>query len=322
MNKANAFTVAVIIILCLPIFGIGLLILYFTGTMFFAPLMVMVYITIGTLLAMKLLAIQKYRKVLVRSVIIGLLLSILFAIPGIYHKTRPVVQPTNVNLFEYSPFNENTKAVQLEEEATYRISSQLPVIDGATALYPIYAAFAQAVYPEKEYDPYYSDVMSNRTGSAYDSLINGEVDIIFVLAPSDEQVELAKSMGRELKLTPIGKEAFVFFINDKNPVDSLTTDEIKGIYSGQITNWKDVGGKNKSIRAFQRDENSGSQTALQHFMGDTPIMDPPVEDIATLMGTMLDVVTDYKNYQNAIRSEEHTSELQSRGHLVCRLLLE
>ena len=65
-----------------------------------------------------------------------------------------------------------------------QIEDELPVIDGATALYPIYAAFAQAVYPEKEYQPYGSEVMSNRTGVAYSNLINGKVDIIFALEPS------------------------------------------------------------------------------------------------------------------------------------------
>src|SRR5690606_20922097 len=81
---------------------------------------------------------------------------------------------------------------------------------------------------------------------------------------------------------------------------SLTEDEIKGIYSGKITNWKDVGGKNDEIRAFQRPENSGSQTALQNFMGLTPIMKPPTEDVMSLMGTVIGEVSDYKNHKNAI----------------------
>ena len=63
---------------------------------------------------------------------------------------------------------------------------------------------------------------------------------------------------------------------------------------------KKLAERRKDIRAFQRPEDSGSQTALQQFMGDVPIMDPPVEDIATLMGTIIDQVSDYKNYSNAI----------------------
>ena len=126
----------------------------------------------------------------------------------------------------------------------------MPVIDGATALYPIYAAFAQAVYPEKDYDPYGSEVMSNRTGAAYANLINGKADIIFASGPSKAQIEQAESVGKELKLTPIGKEAFVFFVNSRNPVENLTEDEIKAIYSGEITNWKERRWEKRSDSCF------------------------------------------------------------------------
>ena len=222
------------------------------------------------------------------------------AIPGIYDKTRPVVRDGYVDTSSYEPFHEQSQVVTLQEPSTLKIEDNLPVIDGATALYPVYSAFARAVYPKKEYYQHDSEVMSNRTGEAYENLINGRVDIIFALAPSEQQLANAERLGKELKLTPIGKEAFVFFVNDKNPVQSLAEDEIKGIYTGDITNWKEVGGKNKDIRAFQRPQDSGSQTALQHFMGDVPIVDPPVEDIASLMGTIIDQVSDYKNYSNAM----------------------
>ena len=110
-------------------------------------------------------------------------------------------------------------------------------------------------------------------------------------------IAMAKKEGT---LTPIGKESFVFFVNAQNEVKGLTVDEIKGIYSGKITNWKDVGGKNKEIRAFQRPEDSGSQTALQKLMGDVPIMDPPVENVIDLMGGIIAQVSTYQNYNNAI----------------------
>ena len=74
----------------------------------------------------------------------------------------------------------------------------------------------------------------------------------------------------------------------------------KGFIRGRSRIGKRWAERGKTIRAFQRPEDSGSQTALQHFMGDVPIMDPPVEDIASLMGTIIDQVSDYKNYNNAI----------------------
>ena len=101
-------------------------------------------------------------------------------------------------------------------------------------------------------------------------------------------------------MTPIGREAFVFFVNKKNPINSLTLEQIRGIYSGEITNWSQVGGNDEDIRAFQRPQDSGSQTALQYLMGDTPIMEAPTDDVVSGMGGIINEVAQYKNYKNAI----------------------
>ena len=286
--------------LLLPIVLVGLLMLYLSAWTFLIQFVIVLYIALGVFLYMSVFDVTKHVKITQRIVVGIIAVSLLFTIPGFYHQTRPVIGDGYLDMTMFEPFVENTKAVYLDQPSTYTIEDNLPVLDGATALYPIYSAFAQAVYPEDYYPIYQSEVMSNRTGEAYENLIYGRADIIFVFAPSDEQMANAKRIGKEMTFTPIGKEAFVFFTHAKNPVKNLSTDKIKGIYSGDITNWKEVGGKNKSIRAFQRPENTGSQSALQRFMGDTPIMKPPVEDIASLMGTMIDQVSSYKNYNNSI----------------------
>jgi phosphate transport system substrate-binding protein len=302
-KKTKAVDVVFVIVimgLLLPFVLIGAVYLWFSGLLFLLPLILSLYVSLGVVLVVITFNRKKHERVVYRVIFAVNALFLIIAIPGIYDKTRPVLQDGYVDTNAYAPFSVNTKTVSLTEPSTLKLNDNLPIIDGATALYPIYSAFAQAVYPEKKYDQFNSEVMSNRTGEAYSNLINGRADIIFTLAPSDQQLATAKRLGKELKLTPIGKEAFVFFVNEKNPVQNLTVDEIKGIYSGEIKNWKEVGGKRKSIRAFQRPEDSGSQTALQHFMDDVTIMDPPVKDIASLMGTVIDQVSDYKNYNNAI----------------------
>jgi phosphate transport system substrate-binding protein len=142
--------------------------------------------------------------------------------------------------------------------------------------------------------------MCNNTIGAYENLINGSVDVIFAARPSKEQVQSAKDKGLEFKLTPIGKEAFVFFANSANPVDGLTSKQIQDIYSGVITNWKEVGGNDEAIRAFQRKENSGSQTMLIKFMEGKNLMTPPKKDRIAGMGEIIKQTADYKNYKNAI----------------------
>ena len=104
----------------------------------------------------------------------------------------------------------------------------------------------------------------------------------------------------EYHLTPIGREAFVFFVNSRNPVTELTVDEIQGIYTGEITNWREVGGEDQSIRPFQRAEDSGSQSALERLMDGLPLVEPELEDRVGTMGGIIQEVASYRNYHNAI----------------------
>lgn len=158
----------------------------------------------------------------------------------------------------------------------------------------------KATYPEGVYEPYRGPVATTTTPSAYSRLIAGNVDMIFAAAPSIGQKRASEEAGVELKMTPIGREAFVFFVNSRNPVDGLSSDEIRGIYSGDVKNWRELGGKNDEIRAFQRPEESGSQTTFINFMGDAPIQQPEIEDVASGMGGIISEVASYRNYKNAI----------------------
>ena len=239
-----------------------------------------------------------------------------------YYNSFEQINEQGVNLTLYDPFREDTLAVSLNEPSTLTLKDNLPRLDGATALYPVYSAFVKAVYPvdydnfiinngdaqvkEKENEaipakPVANEILAcTNTDGAFRRLITGEADIIFIAKPSEAQLQMAKDAGLELKLTPIGREAFVFFVNVKNPVNGLSINNIKRIYSGEVTNWRELGGKNAKIRAFQRPENSGSQTALIRFMGDTPLMTPPTEDVAGGMGGIISRVSSYRNYDNAI----------------------
>ncbi|WP_341280966.1 substrate-binding domain-containing protein [Paenibacillus sp. FSL H8-0537] len=219
-----------------------------------------------------------------------------------YVEKLKIVDDQAINMSNYEPFREGTKAVSLPEPAPLKIRSKLPQLDGSTALYPMYAAFVQAVYKQKEY-PYYgqdSEVQVNGTEDAYNRLIKGEADIIFAPAPSKDQEAQAKAAGVELTLTPIGYEAFIFFVNSRNEVQNLTLEQIQGIYAGELTNWKQFGGANEKIRPFQRRENSGSQTMLQKMMKDKQLMEPAKEDVNSGMGDIIKQTANYRNYKNAI----------------------
>lgn len=261
--------------------------------------------TVGVIIVVNLAIYKKLKHKGIRNgaiVILSLCVVSAVAFEGYqaYEKSLEVVSSQDVDLSEYQPFVEGTKAVLLEEPATLKLKDNLPLLDGATALYPVYSAFAQAVYPKKEYPLWESEVVSSQTSGSIDRLLAGEVDIIFVAHPSESQMNSAKRLGIDLHLTPIGREAFVFFVHSDNPVDTLTIEQIQGIYSGKIRNWSEVGGEDEEIRAFQRPEESGSQSALVKVMGDIPLMEAPAKDIVSAMGGIIRETTNYQNRTNAI----------------------
>lgn len=210
-----------------------------------------------------------------------------------------------VDLSLYQPFSESSRLAVPDTTPSLQLASGHPKLDGATALYPVYAAIAQAVYQPPEGtitdDFAWEYVPCNSTTSAYQRLIEGEVDAIFVAQPSKGQLTRAKESGVELALTPIGREAFVFFVNADNPVQNLTIAQVQDIYSKRVTNWKQVGGPDEPILAFQRPEDSGSQTAmLALVMKDRAIAAPLKEESASSMGGIITQVAGYRNTTAAI----------------------
>ncbi len=215
-----------------------------------------------------------------------------------YNKSITVNTSPNIDIHEYLPFEEDSKIVKTDSK-TLKLTENLPRIDGAAALFPVYSAFVNAVYPNttKLHDGIFE---YNNTPDGYRLLAEKETDIFIGVYPSDEQRTYAEENQTTFEYTPIGTEAFVFFVHKDNSITNLTTEQIKDIYSGKITNWKDVGGKNEKIAAFQRNEGSGSQSMLKRFMGDTPIMDAPTEMVNDLMAGIIEQVADYKSKTNSI----------------------
>ena len=215
-----------------------------------------------------------------------------------YDESITVNTAPNINVHEYLPFKEDSKIVKIDSK-TLKLTEDLPVIDGAAAFFPVYSAFVNAVYPETT--ELYDGVFEyNNTPGGYQLLAEKGIDLFLGVYPSEEQKAYAEECGTTFVYTPVGTEAFVFFVHKDNPIDNLTTEQIKGIYAGQITNWKQVGGKNEEIAAFQRNEGSGSQSMLIRFMDGKPLMEAPTELVNTMMSGIIEQVSDYRSQQGSI----------------------
>lgn len=221
---------------------------------------------------------------------------------------------SSTDFSDYMVYSNPNKLARLNHEPSLIIDkvSEMPRLDGAEACYPLYSAIAKTIYKNIEHiekqamnDPQYNYqngkiVTFTNTVRGYERLIYDEIDMFFGARPSKSQIQQAKEENVEFNLTEIGLEAFVFFVEKDNPIDDISNEDIKKIYSGEITNWKELGGPNQKIIAFQRPENSGSQVMMEYFMGDTKLKEPLTYEKVSPMSGIIKEVAHYNNEEGAI----------------------
>lgn len=198
--------------------------------------------------------------------------------------------------------NENAQMVEnlVEYYDGFFTKANFPHIDGSTATYPLSIELGKELLGLDEIGAK-GFLTHNTTHDAYVNLIDAKADIIFVTQPSPEEEQLAKQNRVELEVVPICKEGFVFLVNKENKVQNLSAQQIQDIYQGKINNWKEVGGENNPIIAYQREANSGSQTLMENtVMKGLKLMQPPKETLVQGMGGLIDRVADYSNAKNAL----------------------
>ena len=116
-------------------------------------------------------------------------------------------------------------------------------------------------------------IKSSQTHQSIINLIDKKADLILSARKmSQDEKAHADSLGVEIIETPVALDAFVFVTNLNNPVKSFTQQQAKDIYTGKITNWKEVGGSDSPIKPYVRNQNSGSQELMEELvMQGTPI---------------------------------------------------
>jgi ABC-type phosphate transport system substrate-binding protein len=176
-----------------------------------------------------------------------------------------------------------------------------PVINGSTANLPLLAGLYSEICGVSREDAE-AKVKVSGTESAWNSLSDGGdggADLIVAYEGMATTMEKAKNKG--VIYDPIGRDGLVFLTGKDNPVDSLTPEQVRGIYSGEIRNWSDVGGNDEPIVAYQRNEDSGSQTMLEKLVmkGEKP-MEAPSEIRLGEMSEMIKTLSEFDGNGNAI----------------------
>ena len=194
---------------------------------------------------------------------------------------------------------------QPEEDAAepFLTPEEFPGVDGSTACIPLIAQMMAdtAGVPLTEAQ---SSVTVSTTAYAWENMGvygSSDVELLVVYEAPDYVKEEIAAAGVELEQKAVGRDALVFIVNEDNPVQSLTLAQLRDIYAGRVTNWSEVGGADVPIVAFQRGEDSGSQTLFQKLLiGDGELMEAPTELAPASMGGLVDSVAAYNNSANAI----------------------
>lgn len=245
----------------------------------------------------------KFSTALLISLIFVLIISIAVYFVIFYSRDRQVdnldKEENKIEKTESMYYQPTEQEVLRAKELAKILRNNLPKMDGSTSTIPLEGGILASLFDLTQEEAE-AGVAHSTTYGSFDNLMEGKCDIIFSTPLSDEQFNTAKSKNIELELVPVVYEGFVFVVNASNPVDTLTQQQIKDIYSGKITNWKEVGGNDAEIVAYQRNETSGSQNYMTAFMKDSELMEPKTDFIPASMVGLMDAVATYDNAENAI----------------------
>ena len=189
-----------------------------------------------------------------------------------------------------------------QQAAPFLTVEEFPPLDGSTACIPLMAQML-ADTTGMDLEEARSSIVVSTTAYAWQNfgLYDTTTRMLLVYEAPDYIKEELQEANVQLEQKPVGVDALVFIVNEDNPVQALSQQQLRDIYAGKITNWKDVGGKDQQIVAFQRSEDSGSQTLFKKLLiQGGELMDPPTELAPAAMGELVDSIADYNNSANAI----------------------
>jgi phosphate transport system substrate-binding protein len=113
-------------------------------------------------------------------------------------------------------------------------------------------------------------VTGGGSGTGIAALVNGTTDIAnSSRAIKDAEAAQVRSRYNALPTEiPVAKDGVAVYVNESNPVSQLTVEQLKAIYLGDVTSWKDVGGPNAPIVIYSRENSSGTYVFFkEHVLG-------------------------------------------------------
>ncbi len=138
-------------------------------------------------------------------------------------------------------------------------------INGSTTVHPLANAFSahySKLHPEVRFD-----ISATGSGAGANALIEGKCDIAN-MSRFMKQAEFQKAIENGVLpvFHTVAMDALLVITHKDNPIDGLSIKQVRQIYSGEITNWKEVGGRDARITVIARDSKSGTQKVFNELV--------------------------------------------------------
>ena len=113
-------------------------------------------------------------------------------------------------------------------------------------------------------------VTGGGSGTGISALINGTTDVCEASRSMKdaEKKQLSEKAGGPPVEIPVAKDGLSVYVNDSNPLTELSMPQLKAIFTGKVTNWKEVGGPDAKIIPYSRENSSGTYVFFkEHVLG-------------------------------------------------------
>jgi len=205
----------------------------------------------------------------------------LFALLMVVVMVAACAQPTQ------TPVPEKSEPQPTQESQEPAVSSETITIAGSTTIQPLAELFAE-------------EFMAKNSNVRVD--VQGGGSSVGVKAAGQKTADIGMASREikdsemtefpEIKVFVIARDGIAIVANADVAVDNLTIEQIKGIFGGTITNWKEVGGADANIIVVSREEGSGTRSAFEEMvlgeevlMTETAILQPSNGSIRTTVST-------------------------------------
>ena len=108
------------------------------------------------------------------------------------------------------------------------------------------------------------EIAAEGSSTGVASVIDGTAEVgMSSRDPKDKEVAKAKAKGVDMKTVTVAKDGIAIIVNESNPIDSISIDEIELIFSGDVTDWSGITAQTGAISAYTRNTSSGTYAVFQ-----------------------------------------------------------